>query len=102
MSSLRSLTVHISKNLVKAGVEHVQGIAKFLDNNTLECEGNTYQAEHILIATGSSPNKLDIPGIEHTITSDEFFSLREVPKRTIVVGGGYIGKYILCFYFKKN
>ena len=87
---------------MKAGVEHVQGIAKFLDNNTLECEGNTYQAEHILIATGSSPNKLDIPGIEHTITSDEFFSLREVPKRTIVVGGGYIGKYILCFYFKKN
>lgn len=67
------------------------GYAKFLDNNTLECDGQVYQAEHICIATGSKPVILDIPGKEHVITSDGFFELDEVPKRTLVIGGGYIG-----------
>lgn len=78
------------KNLDNSGVTHVQGHAKFLDNNTLECNGETYQAEHICIATGSTPNILDVPGKEYAITSDGFFDLTEIPKRTIVVGGGYI------------
>lgn len=43
-----------------------------------------------MIATGSKPRILDFPGNEHVITSDGFFDLEEIPKRTLVVGGGYI------------
>jgi glutathione reductase (NADPH) len=47
-------------------------------------------AAHILIATGGRPWRPDLPGIEHTITSDEAFHLRDLPARVAVVGGGYI------------
>jgi glutathione reductase (NADPH) len=47
-------------------------------------------AGHILIATGGRPWRPDLPGIEHTITSDEAFQLQDLPPRVAVVGGGYI------------
>jgi len=79
------------RNLDNSGVDHIHGHAKFLDNNTLECDGTIYQADHICIATGSQPIILDIPGKEHVITSDGFFELEKIPKRTLIIGGGYIG-----------
>lgn len=57
-----------------------------LDSKVIE----TLHTEHILIASGSWPQKPNIPGIEHTISSNEAFYLPEVPKRVLVVGGGYI------------
>jgi glutathione reductase (NADPH) len=47
-------------------------------------------AEHILIATGGRPWRPDLPGIEHTITSDEAFYLHDLPPSVAVVGGGFI------------
>ena len=52
--------------------------------------GRTFTAKHILVATGSWPQLPAIPGIEHAITSNEAFSLERLPRRAIVVGGGYI------------
>ena len=49
-----------------------------------------YSAKHILIATGSRAVIPDIPGKEWGITSDEALSLEELPKRVVVLGGGYI------------
>jgi glutathione reductase (NADPH) len=54
--------------------------------------GLAFQAKHIVIATGSRPMlNRDIPGVEHTITSDEMFGLQSLPERLAIVGGGYIG-----------
>ncbi|KAG5487041.1 hypothetical protein LSCM1_07710 [Leishmania martiniquensis] len=50
----------------------------------------TLDTEYILIATGSWPTRLGIPGDELCITSNEAFYLENVPKRTLCVGGGYI------------
>jgi glutathione reductase (NADPH) len=47
-------------------------------------------AENVLIAVGGWPFKPDIPGVEHTITSNEIFYLKEQPKRMVVIGGGFI------------
>lgn len=58
----------------------------------------TLSAEHILIATGSWPKKPPIPGIEHTISSNEAFYLPDVPKRILVVGGGYIAVEFSCIF----
>src|SRR4029077_4384068 len=53
--------------------------------------GETVTAKTILIATGGAPNHgKEIPGIEHVISSNEAFHLKELPKRVVIQGGGYI------------
>lgn len=76
-----------------AGVEVIEGAAKFLDNKTIEVEGETYTADNIVIASGGRPIiPGDIEGSELGINSDGFFQeLDEVqPQKVVVVGGGYI------------
>lgn len=73
------------------GVERVHEYARFVDPHTVEVAGERYTAPHILIATGGHALYPNIPGSEYGITSDGFFELDEVPKRTAVIGGGYIG-----------
>ena len=72
------------------GVERVYEYAKFVDPHTVEVAGERYTAPHILIATGGHALYPNISGSEYGITSDGFFELDEVPKRTAVIGGGYI------------
>ena len=76
-----------------AGVEVIKGAAKFLDNTTIEIEGETYTADNIVIATGGRPIDLtNIEGWDLGVNSDGFFQeLDEVqPQKVVVVGGGYI------------
>ena len=78
------------KGLEGAGATIIPHRAVLKDAHTLEVGGRTVTAGTILIATGGRPEKPDVPGIEHAITSDEAFHLAEQPKRVVVVGGGYI------------
>lgn len=73
-----------------AGVDVIHGAAKFVDNKTVEVNGETFSADIIVVSTGGYPLRLDVEGAEFGITSDEFFSLEEAPKRVAVVGAGYI------------
>lgn len=66
-----------------------------VDEHTVEVtspegEKRRYTADNILVATGAHAFKIDIPGKEHTITSDEIMCLSEQPKRLVVIGAGYI------------
>jgi glutathione reductase (NADPH) len=76
--------------LAAAGVEILRGRATILDRHEVELGGKTYKARHILVATGSWPQIPDIPGRELAITSNEAFHLERLPRRALVVGGGYI------------
>jgi glutathione reductase (NADPH) len=76
--------------LREAGVDEITGTGKLVDAHTVEVEGKTYTAEHILIATGGWPKLPDVPGIEHAITSNEALDLESLPERIVIVGGGYI------------
>ena len=82
--------------LGNAGVEIIQGIGKLDGPHKVQVrmtetgEEKTLHAKNILLAVGGWPYKPDIPGIEHTITSNEIFYLEEQPKRVVCVGGGYI------------
>ncbi len=78
------------KLLADAGVELIEGRARVCDAHSVEIGGRTITAANILIATGSRPSLPEIPGIELAMTSDQAFHLRELPRRFIVVGGGYI------------
>jgi glutathione reductase (NADPH) len=73
-----------------AGVQIIRGRATVIDPHTVELNGKRYRAKHILIATGSYPVIPPIPGREMAITSDQAFHLERLPKRALVVGGGYI------------
>ena len=81
----------IYKNLlVDSGVTLLQAHARLVDAHTVEVEGQRYSAEHILIATGGWPHVPEFPGSEHVTTSNEAFYLEALPRRVLVVGGGYI------------
>src|SRR5262245_14328687 len=76
--------------LRKAGVEIIRGRATVLDRNSVQINGKTVTAKNILVATGSWPVIPNIPGREHLISSNEAFFLERLPRRALVVGGGYI------------
>ncbi|MDD2058886.1 glutathione-disulfide reductase [Pseudomonas sp. GD03860] len=76
--------------LVNSGVTLLEGHAKLAGAHEVEVDGQRYSAKHILIATGGWPQIPDIPGKELAISSNEAFYLKELPKRVLVVGGGYI------------
>ena len=76
--------------LVNAGAKILRGRATVLGPHSISLDGKTYSAKNILIATGSWPQKPAIPGVELGITSNEAFHLPKLPKRALVVGGGYI------------
>lgn len=76
--------------LGKNKVDVIKGFARFVDAHTVEVNGETITADHILIATGGRPSHPAIPGAEYGIDSDGFFELDAMPKRVAVVGAGYI------------
>ena len=76
--------------LENAKVQTLRGRATLVDPHTVELGGKRISAKYILVATGGWPVRPNIPGIEHAITSNEAFELADLPRRVLVVGGGYI------------
>ncbi len=76
--------------LTQAGVTLIAGRATLVDPYTVAVGAERYRARNILIATGGWPVIPDFPGKEHVVTSNEAFFLEDLPKRVVVVGGGYI------------
>lgn len=73
-----------------AGAKTFDGRATLKDTHTVLINDRPVTAGTILIATGGHPVKPSVPGAELMITSNEAFHLKEMPKRIIVIGGGYI------------
>jgi glutathione reductase (NADPH) len=73
-----------------AGVEIVHGHATLTGPNSVQVGERSITARHILLAVGGWPWVPELPGREHVITSNEVFHLKTLPRRTVVVGGGYI------------
>jgi glutathione reductase (NADPH) len=89
------------RNLEKAGVEIVRSRAVLRDAHSIEllAENRTVTAATILIATGGAPRRdMAVPGVEHAITSDGFFHLPTLPKRVLIVGGGYIAVEVASIF----
>jgi glutathione reductase (NADPH) len=82
-----------TSNLIKAGVTPFEERAELLDAHTVRLtkSSSEFTAERILVATGGAPQVLDgLPGLEFGITSNEAFLLEELPRRILIVGGGYV------------
>ncbi|MFZ3579075.1 mercury(II) reductase [Virgibacillus sp. DJP39] len=74
------------------GFDLIRGAASFVDENTVEVNGQKYTANKFLISTGASPSIPDIPGLKDVdfLTSTTALELKEVPKKLAVIGSGYI------------
>jgi len=79
-----------AKNLDNSGVTILEGKARFHDENVIQVGSKKFQSKHILIATGGRPKFPKIEGSSIGISSDGFFKLETLPKKSIIVGAGYI------------
>jgi glutathione reductase (NADPH) len=87
------LSVIYNSNLAKAGVTAFEERAELVDAHTVKLvkSGSELTAERVLVATGGRPYlPKGLPGVELGITSNEAFLLPELPRRVLILGGGYI------------
>lgn len=78
------------KSFAKNGIDSYHGRAKFRGPNSVEVGGEVLESRFILIAVGAVPMCLDIPGEQHLTSSTEFLELDQLPKKIVLVGGGFI------------
>lgn len=74
----------------EVGIATFHGTARFTGPNSLRVGDDEKTARNILIASGAKPVRLGIPGEEHLIDNEAFMALETLPKRIVLVGGGYI------------
>jgi glutathione reductase (NADPH) len=86
-----NITERYVQRLQKTGVQRVARAGRLLDAGMVEdSDGTRWRAPHVVVATGARPRRLDLPGFELGMVSDDMFALRELPRRMAVVGGGYV------------
>lgn len=78
------------QSYVEAGIDTYHGQARFTGPSSLNIDGQALTAGHVLIASGAEPVPLGIPGENHVIDNEAFLSLDRLPRRIVLVGGGYI------------
>jgi glutathione reductase (NADPH) len=89
-TEIARLSAIYSDLLTRSGVTSLTGRAIVKDRHTVAIDGQSISARFILVATGGWPQLPAVPGIEHAITSNEAFELEQLPRRVLIVGGGYI------------
>ncbi|MGH2642761.1 MAG: dihydrolipoyl dehydrogenase family protein [Chitinophagaceae bacterium] len=82
--------------ILQQGVDMILGTASFAGKNSIRVNDKIYTGKRIVLASGSHPRKLNIPGIEQVLYYDNesIFDLMHLPERWLVVGGGPIGMEI--------
>ncbi|CAI9085763.1 dihydrolipoyl dehydrogenase [Candidatus Methylacidiphilum fumarolicum] len=89
----------------QSGILFYKGIGKIVDDRKIEVctENESFYAtfKHLIIATGSRPHTLQIPGAELTVSSHDLFKLESsvpFPTKPIIIGGGYIGVEVASMF----
>ncbi|TAL63573.1 MAG: glutathione-disulfide reductase [Legionella sp.] len=88
---IEMLRENYAKRFTQFKITSINGQGALHDGNSIMVDGKIYQAPHIIIATGGEPSSPLLEGVQHTIDSDGFFALSKQPKKTAIIGGGYIG-----------
>lgn len=76
--------------LDEAGVVHRYGHASFIDKQTVKLPQQTITANNWVIATGTQPARLDVPGDQYLLDNEDFLNLTTMPAEIVLVGGGFI------------
>jgi glutathione reductase (NADPH) len=78
------------KTFSESGVATYHGTAKFIGADVIAVADDELEAKHVLIAAGAEPANLGLPGEELMATSEEFMDSKTLPRRLVLVGGGYV------------
>lgn len=104
---VRKLVIGIKNQMTEAGVEVIRDKAEILGGQLgdfqVQAGGQLYQGKRLIIATGSEPVILPLPGVKEALgdkvlTNREILDLTEVPEKLVVIGGGVIGLEMACYY----
>ena len=87
---IRDIPSRLSQLMARRGVDVIFGEAAFIGGNAIRVDGRKLEARNIVIATGSKPRSLPIPGAEHLTTSDDVLGDPELPGAVVFIGGGVI------------
>jgi glutathione reductase (NADPH) len=87
---IAGIPASLGQLMERRGVEVIRDPGRFAGPNAVAAGGETLDAKHIVIATGSTPRKLPFPGSELMITSDDVLSERRLPESVVFIGGGVI------------
>lgn len=87
---IRDIPSRLSRLMARRGVDVIFGEAAFIGGNAIRVDGRKLEARNIVIATGSKPRSLPIPGAEHLTTSDDVLGDPELPGAVVFIGGGVI------------
>ncbi|MDX8491040.1 NAD(P)/FAD-dependent oxidoreductase [Mesorhizobium sp. VK22B] len=87
---IRDIPSRLSGLMVRRGVDVIHGEAAFIGSNAIRVDGRELEARNIVIAAGSKPRSLPIPGAEYLTTSDGVLSDPELPRAVVFIGGGVI------------
>src|SRR3954466_4660002 len=87
---IKDIPANLARSMARRNVEVIKGQAFFAGRNAIRVDDRLLEAKHIVIATGSKPRPLPVPGAQHMITSDEMLSETDFPGSVIFVGGGVI------------
>ncbi|HRV94042.1 MAG TPA: dihydrolipoyl dehydrogenase [Anaerolineae bacterium] len=98
--TIETLRRGIAFQMKRHHVEVVQGEATLVDRRTVQVNDSLYQADNIIIATGSSPIQPPIPGADqpHVLTSDQILDIDALPESLVIIGGGVIGCEFASFF----
>jgi glutathione reductase (NADPH) len=80
---------HLQRYAAK-GIDTYHGEARFIGRNRLAVGTETLPFRHVLLACGAEPVLLGIPGEQHLVTNEGFLAMEPLPRRIVLVGGGYI------------
>lgn len=87
---VKDITENKTKDFAKKKIEMYHGMAKFIDRNKLIIGEQVIESDIIVIATGAAPRKMNVPGEDYLITSEEFMNLSVLPAEILFIGGGFI------------
>lgn len=88
----------VSFLLKKSGVTVITGEAVLKADRVVECGGQQYSGKNVVIATGSVPMMIPVPGYEYCIDSTGALALPTLPASMVVMGGGVIGLELACAF----
>ncbi|TVQ37712.1 MAG: dihydrolipoyl dehydrogenase [Spirochaetaceae bacterium] len=90
----------IAATLKKSGVEVVEGRGRLVARNAVQVGSARYEGRYLILASGSSPARPPVPGIDSdgVVDSSGLLEISTMPKAVTVVGGGYIGMEFASFF----
>src|SRR5262249_2982888 len=77
-------------SLKSQGIDLIQGSPRFTSRNSLAVNGEEIEAGAVIIATGSTPRRLEFAGAEFVKTSNDILATRQVPKDLVIIGAGVV------------